>query len=494
MGRLGFQHFIKLASGLVALLPLALWAGEVASPLLSLNSAEQGWFERHAHVLISSGMFAGILLIMALYNLFIYWHSRSYNFLYYGLYGLCIFLLAISALGPVAILWPELLWLQQELTLGFGALAAICLGLFANHQLAEFKQSRWLKIALRVTGSLVLITGSVMALSWHWVSIYAVVLSTFAMAVLLVIAGFKLWWREGEHGAAYAVAWSCVAVGFFLTLLQLQGGMGWNLPPHVPLMTGLIIEVVVVSFVLAGSFSDAHNKIVAAHQEALRNAERAKTLQEQAEQAQEEATEELERKVQERTFELEVTLRELEETNHRLEEQSTMDFLTGIKNRKHFDKRYMAEFRRSRREQTPLSVMMLDIDHFKSVNDNYGHLVGDEVIRQVAHQIQAVIKRPSDVLTRYGGEEFAVILPNTPKEGAISVAEEVVQAVRKTSIITGEEPLSVTISAGVSCAVVQPTTEPDKLVAAADQALYQSKTAGRNQASYLALEAHSELS
>ena len=487
MTNTGLNYLMGLFCCLWASLPLTAWAAAGSAPLLQLNNAEQGWFEQHAHLLISSGIFAGILLIMALYNLFIYWHNRTSSFLYYGLYGFCIFLMIGSALGPLAILWPELLWYQNEMTLSFGALAAIFISLFGDHQLSTLEQSRWLKIGLRAGAALILVAGLVMVISWNSVAIHTVVFSAFLMALLLMGVGLKLWASKVSYGTSYAIAWSCVVAGFACTLLLLLGLLQWDMAPQIPLMCGLIVEVLMVSFILAGSFSSAHSQILKAHQEALQHAEQAKERQALAEGAQEDATEELERKVQERTFELEVTLRELEETNHRLEEQSTIDFLTGVKNRKHFDKRYLAEFRRSRREQTPLAVMMLDIDHFKNVNDTYGHLVGDEVIRQVAHQIQAVIKRPSDILTRYGGEEFAVILPATPIEGAMVVAEEVIQAVRKTAIITGDEPLSVTISAGISGAVAHPSLEPDQIIATADQALYQAKSAGRDQAKYKAL-------
>lgn len=483
--RTGPFLLLKLLSFLLVAIAVPASGQSFDPALIQLNSGALGGFEGQARLLISSSLFAGILLVMSLYNLFIYWHSRTLSYLYYGLYGLCIFLMAIIALGPLAAVWPHLVGVQQELTLSLGMLAALFVGLFANRLLAAQLESRWLRVGLRATGLVIIISGSLMVISWHLITIYAVVLSCFAMVLLLVAVGIKLWRGGVKFGRAYTVAWLCVAFGFACTLFQLQGWLEWPVAPRVPLMIGLIIEVTIVSFVLAGSFSEAHSQLVVAHEKAVASAERAKELQELAERTQEESTDKLERAVQERTFELEVTLRELEETNLRLEEQSTMDFLTGVKNRKHFDKRFLAEFRRSRREQTPLSVMMLDIDHFKSVNDTHGHLVGDEVIRQIAQQIQAVLKRPSDVLTRYGGEEFAVILPATPMAGAMGVAEEVVEAVRARPVLTENGPLKVTLSAGVSSSVVQATMEPEQLLAVADKALYQAKSSGRNQARFL---------
>lgn len=199
------------------------------------------------------------------------------------------------------------------------------------------------------------------------------------------------------------------------------------------------------------------------------------------------ANETLESKVQERTFELEVTLRELEEVNHRLEEQSTYDFLSGVRNRKYFDRRYLAESRRSRREQTSLAVIMLDIDYFKQVNDSYGHPAGDDVIRHIARRIQEQLHRPGDEVTRYGGEEFAVILPNTPLHGACQVAKEVINAVHDRPIPTCAGMLSVTASAGVSAAIVANEERDVDLLTLADRALYHAKSQGRDGVAYIDL-------
>lgn len=196
---------------------------------------------------------------------------------------------------------------------------------------------------------------------------------------------------------------------------------------------------------------------------------------------QQETAEQLEANIQTRTFELQVALNELADKNRILEEQNTLDALTGVRNRAYFDKKIQAELKRSRREQRPLAVVMLDIDHFKQINDKHGHLAGDAVIRGVAEKIAQSLKRSSDHVCRYGGEEFALILPNTDAAGVQELAEQIRSSIADTPFETEIGPLSVHISAGCFAAVAAPDMVSTNFIHAADQALYLAKTSGRNQ-------------
>lgn len=196
---------------------------------------------------------------------------------------------------------------------------------------------------------------------------------------------------------------------------------------------------------------------------------------------QRETAERLEDSIQTRTFELQVALNELADKNRILEEQNTLDALTGVRNRAYFDKKILAELKRSRREQRPLALVMLDIDHFKQINDNHGHLAGDAVIRGVAQRIQDLLKRSSDYVCRYGGEEFALILPNTDAEGVFALAEQIRLSIADAPFDTEIGPLAVKISAGCFASIAGPEMVNTDFIHAADQALYQAKTAGRNQ-------------
>ena len=196
---------------------------------------------------------------------------------------------------------------------------------------------------------------------------------------------------------------------------------------------------------------------------------------------QQETAEQLEENIQTRTFELQVALNELADKNRILEEQNTQDALTGVRNRAFFDKKIQAELKRSRREQRPLALVMLDIDHFKQINDNHGHLAGDAVIRGVAERIHSQLKRSSDYVCRYGGEEFALILPNTDATGVMELAEQIRACIAAAPFDTEIGPLPVHISAGCYSAVAAAPMLSTDFIHAADQALYQAKTAGRNQ-------------
>ena len=162
-----------------------------------------------------------------------------------------------------------------------------------------------------------------------------------------------------------------------------------------------------------------------------------------------------------------------------LEELSLRDPLTGVWNRRALDMRMEVETDRSRRHGRCLSVIMLDLDHFKSINDQYGHEVGDAVLRQVAQMLEGII-RPTDHLSRYGGEEFVAVLPETPLPGARILAERLREQIGSTAIeISKKVSLRVTLSAGIATFPEQGDTA-GALIHAADKALYEAKKAGRN--------------
>lgn len=166
--------------------------------------------------------------------------------------------------------------------------------------------------------------------------------------------------------------------------------------------------------------------------------------------------------------------------NARLYEMATVDGLTRLYLRRHFEQRLAEEARRSQRYGTPLSLMMLDIDHFKRFNDTYGHATGDDVLRLVAQVIRRNIREDLDLPARYGGEEMLVLMPETDPEGAFRLAERVRQAVETASLPgPGGVPLSVTVSVGVATIPTHAQVE-QALLETADAALYESKRAGRN--------------
>ena len=177
---------------------------------------------------------------------------------------------------------------------------------------------------------------------------------------------------------------------------------------------------------------------------------------------------------------------ELRITQKKLEEQSITDSLTGLRNRRFFDERLHEEFGRAQRYSDPVSLIMLDLDHFKRVNDRYGHQTGDLVLRESAELIRASLRDP-DIPARYGGEEFAVILPKTHVQGALAVAERVWRAIGsrvfRHGLAEGAAPAAevrITVSIGVAFFPSKDITTAPLLVKYADEALYQAKRSGRN--------------
>jgi len=159
-----------------------------------------------------------------------------------------------------------------------------------------------------------------------------------------------------------------------------------------------------------------------------------------------------------------------------------MDYLTELPNRRECDRKLEEEWLRLRRLGAEISVVLIDIDHFKNYNDHYGHSMGDDCLRQVAKAMSACLRRPADMLARYGGEEFIAILPETSLAGARVVAQAMVDAVRARRLPHGQSSAAevVTISAGVASLVPEGIATPRSITELADSALYQAKSAGRN--------------
>ena len=172
----------------------------------------------------------------------------------------------------------------------------------------------------------------------------------------------------------------------------------------------------------------------------------------------------------------------VDQANRAMRQQALRDGLTGLANRRYFDDRLAREFRRATRGWQSLSLIMVDIDHFKNFNDHYGHPAGDACLRAVSDAVKSVLRRPADLAARYGGEEIAIVLPATKVAGAIQVVADLQRAIRELAI--RHEASShgiVTLSAGVACWSPGRGAETCAwLVEAADTALYAAKSRGRN--------------
>ncbi len=178
--------------------------------------------------------------------------------------------------------------------------------------------------------------------------------------------------------------------------------------------------------------------------------------------------------------------RELEEANRKLHDLATIDGLTQVFNRRFFDDYLTREWLRSIREGLPLSLILCDIDYFKLYNDTYGHVAGDICLKKVAHAVNQAASRAADITSRYGGEEFAVILPNTSVKGAIHVAQRIQTNIEALALPHKASATSeyITVSQGIASIIPQRNNAIDEIMLAADHFLYQAKKRGRNQYCY----------
>ncbi|KQB09565.1 diguanylate cyclase [Vibrio metoecus] len=176
---------------------------------------------------------------------------------------------------------------------------------------------------------------------------------------------------------------------------------------------------------------------------------------------------------------------QLKIANLELERLSFLDSLTHVANRRRFDEQLHTLWHLHVREGNPLSIILCDVDYFKDYNDAYGHLMGDETLKQVAMAFTQVANRQSDCVARYGGEEFGILLPNTPQSGAILIADRIHEKIRSLAIphVHSKVADRLTVSLGVITHIPHPEDIPEQIVSLADQALYQAKANGRNQTS-----------
>ncbi|QKE62806.1 GGDEF domain-containing protein [Aquipseudomonas campi] len=409
------------------------------------------------------GLYYGALLSMLLYSLLTYLSVRDASHLYYivyiaayGLFQLTINGLAFEYLWPQ---WPG--WNNRMLPLAI-SVATLTLILLTR----SFLQTRTL--VPRIDGLLRLVQWLYVALAlaclvmpYNW----AIRLST-ASAVIspLVVFAIAVWifWAGYRQSRFFLLAFTVLLLGMVLYALKTFHVLPGTFLTEHALQIGSALQMILLMVALA-------DRMRLLKQENLRIEQEARVL--------------LEQRVLERTEELNSALRELGDKNRQLSELSTIDGLTGVFNRAHQEEVLATEWARACRQRGPLSVLMVDIDHFKRVNDNYGHQAGDAVLKTVAAHIKNFAKRKADVVCRYGGEEFMVILPDTSSEGAFTLAEGIRQGLAELEIPVVGNLLRVTVSIGLASAIPGSPAEDElvALVGAADAALYRAKQEGRNQ-------------
>lgn len=288
----------------------------------------------------------------------------------------------------------------------------------------------------------------------------------------------------------FLLSWSAGITGASIYCLKLWGIFPINSFTDNAWLIGAILEAILFSFTIADRVSMERRMRLQTQVELVEQERALRQTQAQLLETETAAKEELEFQVHERTKDISRILGELESQNRQLTELSINDGLTKVRNRRFFDDVYPELWHEAEQSGKSVSVIMLDIDHFKAVNDNYGHLVGDQCLVAVATCLREVVSRPKDIICRYGGEEFIIVLFDTELKPAAKLAERLRKAVSEGRLHTENGELTVTASLGVAAAMPDEHICAKDLIAQSDDALYQSKTNGRNRVT-LARKTHS---
>ncbi|QIR16074.1 diguanylate cyclase [Shewanella aestuarii] len=463
------QFYIKVDTHGSRQLPLTLWSPNDLTQMIETKN-------------LGYGLQIGLLVAIGLFSLFIALATHSYSYSYYTGYVLGLALL-ISTIHGVAFryLWPNMPMLQQVISpILIPFIMGFSLMFTEKVLLLKYNNLSMLRIC-RILAALCFSLSFILPFINYNLAVYILFGVITIVCVMLAVFSISQMWAGKPYARLYGLGRITLLLSCILTGMLYIGMINLNMDIQTPVMLGLTVEVITMAAVLAIRYHDERKSKMKIQQQALEQAERLRESREESLRAEAEANERLEQMVQERTLELEITLRELNEVNQKLTEQTTTDSLTGVKNRAMFDRRLIAEGRISRRQQTPMALLMIDIDRFKNINDKHGHLAGDYAIKTIAHALSENLKRPTDLVSRFGGEEFAIILPNTDETGALQVAEVIRNAVDSFTIHWDNNDIPLTVSIGVSVAVIESDKHPTALLEHADKALYLAKRSGRNQ-------------
>jgi diguanylate cyclase (GGDEF)-like protein len=377
-------------------------------------------------------------------------------------------------------MWPGSTWFQGKAILVFANATIMFAAMFTRSLLPIRAHSVKLD---KITQAISWVCG--LSIILGLILPYSFMIKAFLLLLSLIVIftlGLGIWLTlKGVVVARYfTIAWGFLLISGLSASLDNVNIIQLPISSNNLLIIGGAVETLILALILAINYSHSRDDLIEAQQFALEQEKQANTAKENLLEVQKRYQDDLEYKVQERTLELEITLRELSEVNQELERLNAIDPLTGAHNRRHFDKRLRSEGRRSRREQTPLSLIIVDVDHFKQINDKHGHDGGDACLIHVTNVFQKHIHRPTDDLCRIGGEEFAIILPNTDLEGAFHVAENMRDSLASTPLDYEGETIKLTASAGVSTTIIIDEEHAQNLFKFADECLYEAKAAGRN--------------
>lgn len=466
--------------------PIKLAAGERANVFLRVKTTssmqvplvlwdqDSFYVAKQAGALIE-GLYYGIVMVMIFYNLFVFIAVGERSFLYYVGYITAVPLVFAGLHGTAfQYLWPQATWWNDQAIVVFLNLAVLLGCIFSIRFLnaSQRNHPRFNRLAVVMIMAAGLLAVAGLFAPYEDLILPSIMVAVLACSTMLVLSMVR--WNKGDPAARYyTVAWVFMLAGGILLAMSRSTVLPRNLFTENAAQVGSAIGVILLSLALADRLNKEKKRGFEVQQRLLREERKARMAQDKSLRVQRESNALLEQRVHERT-------RDLKHLNEQLLELSATDALTGLKNRGHFDRTFQSAVVHAFRYEQSLSLLVLDIDHFKKFNDTFGHLVGDDCLKMVAGCIRRFVTRPQDLAARYGGEEFVVMLPDTPTSGAVRVAERIRGEIEKTAFRVSGEQVHLTISVGV-CSVTPSKADATKeIFKRADEALYEAKGRGRN--------------
>lgn len=413
------------------------------------------------------GLLYGAILTVLTVFLLVALATREATYFWYVLFilGLTGYQATIDGI-TLQFLWPDRVWWHQHSlpAMIWTALAAAIL--FTRRFLgAGDPDSAFRRYSGLILAGCLLLLVLVPVVPVHLMYLLMVP-GALAFCVGGVAYGVQCWLRGEVAAPFFVIALACFVVGAVFAALRQAGSLEHGGIGDHALLTAIFLQANVLAGALALRLRDEKRQRLAAQDNMLATQIR--------------HANELEEKVTQRTDELQQVLDQLEVMNVQLAEQSRRDGLTGLHNRRHFDERYAVLAAHAARRHEPLAVMMMDLDHFKKLNDTRGHAAGDACLRAVADALHGMM-RSTDLLARYGGEEFVLALPATDAGNAMQIGERIRRHIEQLPICHENAEFHMTCSIGIATTVPIDSVRAMALLNDADDALYAAKRNGRNQ-------------
>ena len=445
--------YIRVNSSAVQV-PLTLWEPEVFYSNETVRS-------------IIDGVYFGALIALLFYNLVVFIFVRESSFLFYIGFDACAVIFCACIKGwAYQFLWPELNhWNDLAIIIASAGMiffAAVFSRFFLNLDENYPLLNKAIKLVAS-TSVLIIVLGFIIEYKQILeITFYLMLLS----CSLALVMGLYLWARGVYEARLYTISWLFLLLGGTAFALYKFGHVENQWVANYAMQLGSFLEVILLSIALANRINVERRKRSEAEYETFETQRR--------------YTHRLERTVQERTEELNTERAKLVEANEQLEMLSTTDQLTGLKNRRYMDETLAQEYERCVRYQHSLSLLLLDIDFFKKINDNYGHSCGDRCLQKVGAILKQNIRAGADFAARYGGEEFCIVLPETDHQRALATADRIRREVEKVTVQEQDKVVTFTISIGLFTLLPGETDNIPTIIKKADAALYRAKETGRN--------------